>query len=89
MNMIIIINYNMFLSNPFYENFIVSMTVSGFFIGKFVKMYVVESAIVTCCHSGLEGTGYVAILEWDLCLLLKFLLVLGSYIPNYSRVKRD
>lgn len=42
---------------------VVSMTVSGFFIGKFVKMYAVESAIVTCCHSGLGGTGDVAILS--------------------------
>ncbi|WP_374102960.1 2-hydroxycarboxylate transporter family protein [Bacillus sp. ISL-77] len=42
---------------------VISMTVSGFFIGKFVKMYPVESAIVTCCHSGLGGTGDVAILS--------------------------
>ena len=42
---------------------VISMTVSGFFIGKFVKMYAVESAIVTCCHSGLGGTGDVAILS--------------------------
>lgn len=42
---------------------VIAMTVSGFFIGKYVKMYAVESAIVTCCHSGLGGTGDVAILS--------------------------
>lgn len=42
---------------------VLSMTTSGFFVGKFVKMYAVESAIVTCCHSGLGGTGDVAILS--------------------------
>ena len=42
---------------------VVSMTVAGFFIGNLVKMYPIESAIVTCCHSGLGGTGDVAILS--------------------------
>ncbi|CAG8863974.1 Citrate/malate transporter [Pseudomonas fluorescens] len=38
-----------------------SMTVAGFFIGKVMKMHPIESAIVTCCHSGLGVTGDVAI----------------------------
>ncbi|KAB0495850.1 2-hydroxycarboxylate transporter family protein [Pseudomonas vancouverensis] len=42
---------------------VVSMTVAGFFIGNLMKMYPIESAIVTCCHSGLGGTGDVAILS--------------------------
>lgn len=42
---------------------VVAMTLAGFFIGNLLKMYPVESAIVTCCHSGLGGTGDVAILS--------------------------
>lgn len=39
-----------------------SMILAGWFIGKLLNMYEVEVAIVTCCHSGLGGTGDVAIL---------------------------
>ncbi|TGN98728.1 MULTISPECIES: 2-hydroxycarboxylate transporter family protein [unclassified Burkholderia] len=42
---------------------VASMVVSGFFVGARLKMYPVESAIVTACHSGLGGTGDVAILS--------------------------
>lgn len=42
---------------------VVTMILSGFYIGKVMKMYEVEAAIVTCCHSGLGGTGDVAILS--------------------------
>lgn len=42
---------------------VVSMTVSGFFIGKLMNMYPVEASLVTTCHSGLGGTGDVAILS--------------------------
>ncbi|WP_026259259.1 2-hydroxycarboxylate transporter family protein [Uliginosibacterium gangwonense] len=42
---------------------VVSMVASGWFVGKFLKMYQVESAVVTACHSGLGGTGDVAILS--------------------------
>ncbi len=42
---------------------VVSMVVSGFFVGAWLKMYPVESAIITACHSGLGGTGDVAILS--------------------------
>lgn len=42
---------------------VLAMIASGFFIGKYVNMYPVESAIVTACHSGLGGTGDVAILS--------------------------
>jgi malate:Na+ symporter len=42
---------------------VVAMISSGFFIGFLMKMYPVESAIVTGCHSGLGGTGDVAILS--------------------------
>ncbi|WEK12167.1 MAG: 2-hydroxycarboxylate transporter family protein [Candidatus Pseudomonas colombiensis] len=42
---------------------VVAMTLAGFFIGNLLKMYPIESAIVTCCHSGLGGTGDVAILS--------------------------
>jgi malate:Na+ symporter len=42
---------------------VVAMVASGFYVGKFMNMYPVESALVTGCHSGLGGTGDVAILS--------------------------
>ncbi|MGD8190051.1 2-hydroxycarboxylate transporter family protein [Brevibacillus ginsengisoli] len=42
---------------------VIAMVVSGYFVGKLMNMYPVESAIVTGCHSGLGGTGDVAILS--------------------------
>ncbi|WP_237154241.1 2-hydroxycarboxylate transporter family protein [Oryzibacter oryziterrae] len=42
---------------------VLAMVSSGWFIGKVLKMYEVEAAIVTACHSGLGGTGDVAILS--------------------------
>ncbi|MDR3411111.1 MAG: 2-hydroxycarboxylate transporter family protein [Formivibrio sp.] len=42
---------------------VLAMISSGWFIGKFLNMYQVESALVTACHSGLGGTGDVAILS--------------------------
>lgn len=42
---------------------VVAMVGTGYITGKFMKMYPVDSAIVTGCHSGLGGTGDVAILS--------------------------
>jgi malate:Na+ symporter len=42
---------------------VVAMIMAGFFVGRLLNMYPVESAIVTACHSGLGGTGDVAILS--------------------------
>jgi malate:Na+ symporter len=42
---------------------VVTMVSTGYLVGKFMKMYPVDSAIVTGCHSGLGGTGDVAILS--------------------------
>lgn len=42
---------------------VAAMVASGFFVGKWLNMYPVESGIVTACHSGLGGTGDVAILS--------------------------
>lgn len=42
---------------------VLSMIGSGFFVAKYVNMYPIESAVVTACHSGLGGTGDVAILS--------------------------
>ncbi len=41
---------------------VLTMIASGYFVGKMLNMYPVEAAIVTACHSGLGGTGDVAIL---------------------------
>ena len=42
---------------------VLTMIISGYFVGKLMKMYPVDAAIVTGCHSGLGGTGDVAILS--------------------------
>jgi len=42
---------------------VAAMIASGFYIAKYLKMYPIESAIITGCHSGLGGTGDVAILS--------------------------
>ena len=42
---------------------VVAMITTGYFVGKMMKMFPVDSAIVTGCHSGLGGTGDVAILS--------------------------
>ncbi|HEI8865291.1 2-hydroxycarboxylate transporter family protein [Serratia sp. AKBS12] len=42
---------------------VLSMGVVSFLIAPYLKMFPVEAAIVTCCHSGLGGTGDVAILS--------------------------
>jgi Na+/citrate or Na+/malate symporter len=36
---------------------------TGFVVGKWVKLYPIEAAIVNACHSGQGGTGDVAILS--------------------------
>jgi malate:Na+ symporter len=41
---------------------VLAMIASGFFVGKRLNMFPVEAAVVTACHSGLGGTGDVAIL---------------------------
>ena len=40
-----------------------TMAASGFFVGTWVGMYPVDASLVTLCHSGLGGTGDVAILS--------------------------
>ncbi|WP_033577954.1 2-hydroxycarboxylate transporter family protein [Dickeya chrysanthemi] len=42
---------------------VLSMALISFFIAPYLKMYPVEASIVTSCHSGLGGTGDVAILS--------------------------
>ncbi len=42
---------------------VLAMVVSGFYVGKYLNMYPIEAALVTGCHSGLGGTGDVAILS--------------------------
>ncbi|WP_199902576.1 2-hydroxycarboxylate transporter family protein [Azospirillum sp. B4] len=42
---------------------VAAMIAAGFVIGHKMRMYAVEAAIVTACHSGLGGTGDVAILS--------------------------
>jgi malate:Na+ symporter len=41
---------------------VVSIIATGFVVGGWLKMYPIDTAIVTACHSGQGGTGDVAIL---------------------------
>jgi malate:Na+ symporter len=41
---------------------VVTIIATGFFVGDWMKMYPIDTAIVTACHSGQGGTGDVAIL---------------------------
>jgi malate:Na+ symporter len=41
---------------------VLAMIASGFLVGKWLNMFPIEAAVVTACHSGLGGTGDVAIL---------------------------
>jgi len=41
---------------------VLTLVVTGFFIGKWIHLYPVETAIVNACHTGAGGTGDVAIL---------------------------
>lgn len=42
---------------------VVTMAVTGFYVGKALGMYPVDASLVTLCHSGLGGSGDVAILS--------------------------
>lgn len=42
---------------------VLAIIVSGWLVAYFMKMYQVETALVNACHSGLGGTGDVAILS--------------------------
>lgn len=42
---------------------VLAMTAAGFAVGAWLGMYPVDAALVTVCHSGLGGTGDVAILS--------------------------
>jgi Na+/citrate or Na+/malate symporter len=41
---------------------VVALMGTGWIVGKWVKLYPIEAAIVNACHSGQGGTGDVAIL---------------------------
>ncbi|MFI5336685.1 MAG: 2-hydroxycarboxylate transporter family protein, partial [Opitutales bacterium] len=41
---------------------VLTMVVTGFFVGRWVRLYPIEAAIVNACRCGQGGTGDVAIL---------------------------
>jgi len=41
---------------------VLSLTVTGFFVGKLLHLFPVETALINACHTGSGGTGDVAIL---------------------------
>lgn len=42
---------------------VITMIAVGFFTGKWLNMYPIETAIINACHSGQGGTGDIAILS--------------------------
>lgn len=42
---------------------VLAMVGTGFLVGRAIAMYPIDAALVTVCHSGLGGTGDVAILS--------------------------
>lgn len=42
---------------------VIALIISGAVVGKWMNMYSVDAGIITACHSGLGGTGDVAILS--------------------------
>lgn len=42
---------------------VLAMALTGYLVGRAIAMYPVDAALVTVCHSGLGGTGDVAILS--------------------------
>ncbi|MCP9625068.1 2-hydroxycarboxylate transporter family protein [Nocardia otitidiscaviarum] len=42
---------------------VLTMAATGFVVGRVIAMYPIDAALVTVCHSGLGGTGDVAILS--------------------------
>ena len=41
---------------------VLSLTVTGFFVGKLLHLFPIETALINACHTGSGGTGDVAIL---------------------------
>jgi Na+/citrate or Na+/malate symporter len=41
---------------------VTTLIVSGFFLGRVMRLYPIETALINACHSGSGGTGAVAIL---------------------------
>ena len=41
---------------------VLSLTVTGFFVGKLLHLFPIETALINACHTGAGGTGDVAIL---------------------------
>lgn len=41
---------------------VLTLTITGFFVGRWMRLYPVESALINACHTGSGGTGSVAIL---------------------------
>ncbi len=39
-----------------------TLTTVGFFVGKWIGLYPIESALINTCHSGMGGVGDIAIL---------------------------
>jgi malate:Na+ symporter len=68
---------------------VIAMALSGFFIASRLNMYPVEAAIVTSCHSGLGGTGDVAILSASNRMSLMPFAQIATRIGGASTVIRD
>jgi Na+/citrate or Na+/malate symporter len=41
---------------------VLTLTLTGFFVGRWMGLFPIESALINACHTGAGGTGNVAIL---------------------------
>jgi len=65
---------------------VLSMAASGFLVGRAVGMYPVDASLVTLCHSGLGGTGDVAILSASQRMVLMPFAQISTRIGGVSTV---
>ncbi|GAB4584735.1 2-hydroxycarboxylate transporter family protein [Nocardia sp. IFM 10818] len=65
---------------------VLSMAATGFLIGRAIGMYPVDASLVTVCHSGLGGTGDVAILSAASPMVLMPFAQISTRIGGVSTV---
>lgn len=65
---------------------VLSMAGSGFLVGRALGMYPVDASLVTLCHSGLGGTGDVAILSASQRIMLMPFAQISTRIGGVTTV---
>ncbi|HCX83944.1 MAG TPA: hypothetical protein DHV14_02160 [Micrococcales bacterium] len=65
---------------------VLTMAATGFFVGRWLGMYPVDASLVTVCHSGLGGTGDVAILSASQRMVLMPFAQISTRLGGVTRV---